>query len=414
MDSRKLLRDAITSHSDVHTLRMIIEKGVNLDEYYIDGMPLHHAVDSNNLPVVELLLAYKADVNCKGLHQQTPLNYAAIGCSDTRYDMCKLLLENGADCNGPDNDAGFTPFHRALAYAEFKVVKLFLHHGADISMLDAFRRTALHWALMNPNVDVLKLVLDQNVVDVNQRNRYGSSPLHSAVFTYNRPDACEHLLRHGADVDQRERYTWDTPLYLAIKSNSKTSAQVVQVLLGYGAKIVGETFQRISASEPEATTRKCFRWNIGDVLIQHIVKMECLNSSNIIDEDDLRIIRETENFKQKYQMCHRELHKMTQTKFYDNVSIFNVWTANEEILSAYAKNKDLIMALTEKNYDDEFPIYLTWLQRNWFYAKVRKQRLQNEAAKSLRELFQFNDPSHLVNMKILSFLEEKDLRHLEM
>lgn len=99
---------------------------------------------------------------------------------------------------------------------------------------------------------------------------------------------------------------------------------------------------------------------------------------------------------------------MRETKFYNNVSIFNILTESKKVISAYARNAELIKSLLTSGSCDTFPIYSD-LFRKRFYAVIQKEEMRSSAAKLLSILFNFNDPSHPVNQTILSYLRDDDL-----
>ena len=93
---------------NVEMVRRHIEYGTDPNKVYIpEGFPfagasaLHLAVLKDNGEVVRLLLANGADIEIKAKDSfgGTPLMWAAFW---GLYDMAKLLLEVGADVNGPD------------------------------------------------------------------------------------------------------------------------------------------------------------------------------------------------------------------------------------------------------------------------------------------------------------------------
>lgn len=73
----------------------------------------------------------------------------------------------------------------------------------------------------------------QNGAIVNQRNSFGSTPLHMAAF-YNYPEITQLLIRWGADVNARD-YSGFTPLDVAINQNK--TGDTVQILIRYGAGV---------------------------------------------------------------------------------------------------------------------------------------------------------------------------------
>jgi ankyrin repeat protein len=89
------------------------------------GTVLHHASYDGQPEVVHLLLQYKADVNGKGLADQTPLHLAVI---KGQTKVAQLLMQHGADAYAK-SESSFTPFQVAMMYGRHDIVQLMLEGG---------------------------------------------------------------------------------------------------------------------------------------------------------------------------------------------------------------------------------------------------------------------------------------------
>lgn len=99
---------------------------------------------------------------------------------------------------------------------------------------------------------------------------------------------------------------------------------------------------------------------------------------------------------------------MKAAKFYHTVSIFDILIARGDVLSGYARNEELVKALEENEFDNNFPMYFSWLKKRFDY-EVQRQKLWNAAAKILSHLFALNYPSHPVTQNILRYLTDEDI-----
>lgn len=61
------------------------------------------AAAEGDLPTMRLLLAHGADPNARNEHNELPLGFA---CSWEQWNAAKLLLENGAEVNGIEDNWG--------------------------------------------------------------------------------------------------------------------------------------------------------------------------------------------------------------------------------------------------------------------------------------------------------------------
>lgn len=157
--------------------QLLLDKGADVNETALLGKtPLHLAVESRNLALVQLLLSHGADVNTNGPRYpgtlfagSTPLNCAMRNeINTTFYGMARLLIGRGADLTKTD-ERGNTPLHIAAGqsgnnslqpmYALQKIymrVKLLLEHGASVNMANSYGITPLQIASRREEIKPLK------------------------------------------------------------------------------------------------------------------------------------------------------------------------------------------------------------------------------------------------------------------
>ena len=108
----------------------------------------------------------------------TALHYAA---EEGNYSAARLLLKNGAIADIMDN-TGKTPLHVAAKYCSTQILRLLLlERNLDVNEQDADGRTVMHWVAAVDSTPVVHLLLEQGA-DVNLRDQDGRTPLHVAVF----------------------------------------------------------------------------------------------------------------------------------------------------------------------------------------------------------------------------------------
>lgn len=113
--------------------------------------PLHVAVDSQRLDLVELLVDRGSDVNARSDSGRTPLHEAVLR-SELPPLLC--LVFAGADLGAVDQD-GMTPLHWAAKLQKPKVVQALVNRGAPLDLRDRQGRTPLDLArLMGPEESV--------------------------------------------------------------------------------------------------------------------------------------------------------------------------------------------------------------------------------------------------------------------
>ncbi|XP_067650441.1 ankyrin repeat domain-containing protein 50-like isoform X1 [Haliotis asinina] len=190
--------------------------------------PLHVACKAGHLDSVQQALIDE-DVNSRGLHGRTAVMEAA---RRGLREMFYLLLNKGGDLSLVD-DNGNNILHMACLGGDVEIVKhvlsqdildinsrgqygrtavmfaaekghcevfdILVSHGGDVSIVDGSSNSILHVACIGGNVDMVKYVLSQNLVDINSGGQYGRTPLMSAVGRGCR-DVFDLLVSSGGDV----------------------------------------------------------------------------------------------------------------------------------------------------------------------------------------------------------------------
>ena len=145
--------------------------------------------------LAETKVKNNADVNAYGDDGSTPLTrLAEFGHTLIGKLMLRLLIENGADVNQPD-EAGITPLmYAANAYT----LRLFLKRGAKVNAVDNRGATALHYATARGRKANIKMLLNKGVsVDARDHDRF--TPLMAAAY-FRHLDCVTILLAHEANV----------------------------------------------------------------------------------------------------------------------------------------------------------------------------------------------------------------------
>lgn len=170
--------------------RLLLEAGANPNHRLSYG---HTILDEScyeaPLELIRLLLARGADPNAScGKSDYFALRRAV---SSNRLDVVQLLLENGADVNGVDDD-GETPLIYASRALRLEIVRLLLEKGASVASQTQGKLTALHRVVISlsdigPELDaaatetfgrgmkIVRLLLE-NGADLNAVSKYGDTP----------------------------------------------------------------------------------------------------------------------------------------------------------------------------------------------------------------------------------------------
>ena len=121
------LHEALAKGDYSNALKMI-QQGADIEakDPGAGASALHYAVMGGKMPIIELLIARRADVNSRTRNGTTPLHTAVLY---GRADAARLLIDNGAEINA-QSASGATPLALAEAAKNKPVIDLLRGHGA--------------------------------------------------------------------------------------------------------------------------------------------------------------------------------------------------------------------------------------------------------------------------------------------
>jgi ankyrin repeat protein len=230
--------------TDTMMFKFLLRAGVKITRPTPNGVSLLHLVslgenDLGRTPArltqaqLDLLLASNNDLFAKGRRGSTPLHTAA---SYGKLDLVKQLIAHGVDMNVRDSNNA-TPLHYASGivaeYSSDDIVmrqqrerrtlpgriataEYLIRQGANVNALDNDGNLPLHWYWFDGDT-TLTFAMEHGL-RVNDTNAKGQSLLH--IFAEGRSDGSgvTALIARGVDVNKRDRYG-TTPLHYAVKLN---------------------------------------------------------------------------------------------------------------------------------------------------------------------------------------------------
>ena len=104
-------------------------------------------------------------IDCEDEHGTTPLQYAAFR---GHYDLCKLLIERGANVNAKSHDQGYSALMFAAISNHVQVVRLLLDYDADPDYTNTIGRTAAQMATFvnsNDSADVINSYVSKKSIE---------------------------------------------------------------------------------------------------------------------------------------------------------------------------------------------------------------------------------------------------------
>jgi ankyrin repeat protein len=144
--------------------------------------------------------------------------------------------------------------------------------GGDASTKSADGTTALHWAVHNGNVDLVKRLVKAGA-DANAMNEFGATPLSEAAVLAD-PVVVEELVQAGADVDARGK-DGQTALMILARTNGVAAAKV---LLDHGADVNAQETWREQTALIWAAAQK--QPQMVKLLLEHGANPDARSESN--------------------------------------------------------------------------------------------------------------------------------------
>ena len=201
------------------------QKETELNRINSRGMTsLHLAAFLGKDDAVQFLMQLSdIEINPRDADGRTPLHLAC--CNNKSIVLQKMLCYEECEKNAQDNE-GNTPLHCSTARGYVEPVQVLL--GFDDIKIDAKNNhgeTAIHLAVNQNDTSLVQLLLKPRTShngilkplstgDVNDRDRFGNTPLHTAV-SRNKIDAAKYLLQHPNIDINCQNNIGETPLHIA-------------------------------------------------------------------------------------------------------------------------------------------------------------------------------------------------------
>lgn len=170
---------------------------------------LINAVQQNaKISVLEKLVAAKADVNARCVHERNALMFLAMQKPATTEQLQQQI----------------------------EVTQFLIKQGIDVNGVDDFGNSALVYAVGNQADNAFILSLIQAGADVNLANQALETPLWIAVRQQRAPEILQLLLENGADPNAKD-LRGESPLWYLLHNKNETNAEIVKILIEGGADV---------------------------------------------------------------------------------------------------------------------------------------------------------------------------------
>lgn len=205
------------------------------------------AINAGNLSQVKYFIGVGVDVNLPPPGEVLPPLSWAVACGHT--EIVQALLNSGAEVRDSlivdIRDFLIAQRLHLLSIDDYKgqeiydILTLLVEAGIDIDFTFEEGETLLHKVIYDTDIPLVNFLL-QLGADVNHRDKYGRTPLMSAIFLDDRSDnkikviieILKILLKHGADMNLKDNRGKNV---LILAKEAFVHKKVIQFLIDVGA-----------------------------------------------------------------------------------------------------------------------------------------------------------------------------------
>jgi ankyrin repeat protein len=189
---------------------------------------LYSAIHNKNLKIVKYLCENGANINLKDNVNNTALLHSIY----LSPEIALYLIQQGADLTIM-NKFNETPLHFAAMAGDLFISKILIEQGLDLNIPNSRNHTPIMLAAGNKHIKLVKLLLESKA-DINLEDIHSDNLIHICIFN----DMYDILLllicsTKNIVINNRNN-NGDSPLFFAIKKNK---IKYIELLLKYGANL---------------------------------------------------------------------------------------------------------------------------------------------------------------------------------
>ncbi|XP_048246095.1 putative ankyrin repeat protein RF_0381 [Haliotis rufescens] len=142
----------------------------------------------------------------KGGHNQAQRQTTVIttlidACTVGDLPQVKYILSQDIANINKRGKKGMTPAMIAAQKGHREILELLVKKGADLCLLDDDDNSILHVASKEGNVEIVKYIHSQNIIDIESRGDYGNTPVMFAAL-FGKMEVLFFLVKIGADLSK--------------------------------------------------------------------------------------------------------------------------------------------------------------------------------------------------------------------
>ena len=198
--------------TNINLVKFLLAEGANPNIEHKNGhYPIHAAINSKDIDVLQLFIKNNEDANKTGASGTTPLYFAVNYIGD--IDIIDYLLEQGALPNTPVK-GGFTPIYAATEKCRLDIIKKLVAKDGNIEQAIDCGDAPMSMAAYRGNLDIIKYYKDLGA-SINIKNKNGDMPIHEAHIGA-KIEIVDYLLEQGVDINAKN-LQGKTPLHFLLE-----------------------------------------------------------------------------------------------------------------------------------------------------------------------------------------------------
>ena len=226
------------SNKNLKLANLLISSGTKFNDNDKENR-LFKAIDTNNMENVRYLISKGVKIGYKNGVE----SFLDRAVTKKYFDISKYLIENGAE-------AGYLKKYQVLSFVikngSLDLVKHFVSKGVDVNLVDGYKRTLLHNAVITNKFDIVEYLVNAEGININAQDNSLYTPLLYAVEK-KQTNIAELLIKKLAEKDstgnalnimgrsKNQNISIDkTPLYEASQNGS---LDIVKLLAENGADL---------------------------------------------------------------------------------------------------------------------------------------------------------------------------------
>ncbi len=229
-DINSKLIQSVKDH-DIKTVKKCLEKEADPDtkDSKSKYTALHHAISSKSFDMCKILLDAGADPNLSSPYIGSPLNH----CYKTnQVHIARLLLEKGASLEETNSSGESFVLQEMLKEKRYDWVKLFVEYNADLNVKNAKLLSPLRLAVQSNDSLLTELFLNSNA-NINEADTLNGSLMWSALESGNVVIA-EILMAYGANIHNSNKMG-NTLLMHELTNSART--EIIDFLIRNGIDV---------------------------------------------------------------------------------------------------------------------------------------------------------------------------------